>query len=109
MADSRPIHCRDVHLLHDAENGKRESAMKLACNIDAKGKAVRLRMGLIQLALAAVVAVATGLAVRSPVGSAIGWSGWAISGILTLVGAFSIFEARAGWCALRALGFRTRV
>jgi hypothetical protein len=79
--------------------------MKLACNIDAKGKAVRLRMGLIQLALAAVVAVATGLAVGSPMG----WMGWAISGILTLVGAFSIFEARAGWCALRALGFRTRV
>ena len=79
--------------------------MKLACNIDSKGKAVRLRMGLIGLALAAVVAVVSGLVVRSPVS----WAGWAMAGVLTLVGGFSIFEARAGWCALRALGFRTRV
>jgi len=83
--------------------------MKLACNIDSKGKAVRLRMGLIELAVAAVVAAISGVLVRSPVGSPIGWAGWAIAGILTLVGLFSIFEARAGWCALRALGFRTRV
>jgi len=76
-------------------------SVKLACNIDAKGKAVRLRLGLIELALAVVVAVASGL-VRSPIG-------WGLSGILTLAGLFSIFEARAGWCALRALGFRTRV
>jgi hypothetical protein len=78
------------------------ASMKLACNIDAKGKAVRLRLGLIELVLALIVAVASGLAVRSPVG-------WAVAALLAVVGVFSIFEARAGWCALRALGFRTRV
>jgi hypothetical protein len=25
------------------------------------------------------------------------------------LGAFMIFEARAGWCAVRALGFKTRI
>ena len=101
MAESRLIRCRDMRLPRKAEHG-RVPAVKLACNIDAKGKAVRLRLGLIELALAALVAGVSGLAVGWPIG-------WALAGILTLAGAFSIFEARAGWCALRALGFRTRV
>jgi len=31
-------------------------------------------------------------------------------GVLAMVagGAFAIFEAKAGWCVVRALGFRTR-
>ena len=76
--------------------------MKLACNIDARGKAVRLRLGLIELALAALVAVAFAL----PLGSSFGWG---VAAILALAGAFSIFEARYSWCVLRALGFHTRV
>jgi hypothetical protein len=76
--------------------------MNFACNIDARGKAVRLRLGLIELALAAVVA----LAVALPFDSSFAWG---IAAMLALLGAFSIFEARAGWCALRALGFHTRV
>jgi hypothetical protein len=76
--------------------------MALACNIDAVGKAVRLRIGLGLLAVAALVALAWAL----PFGSRLGWL---LGGALALGGGFSIFEARAGWCVARALGFRTRV
>jgi hypothetical protein len=76
--------------------------MSLACNIDARGKAVRLRLGLIELALAALVSFAFAL----PLASSFAWG---VAAVLALAGAFSIFEARSGWCALRALGFHTRV
>ncbi len=33
--------------------------------------------------------------------------GWVISLACVAMGAFSIFEARAGWCVVRAMGFRT--
>jgi len=76
--------------------------MSLTCNIDARGKAVRLRIGFIELALAVVVALVGGLIANSPIG-------WILAGALALGGAFSVFEARAGWCVMRAMGFRTRV
>jgi hypothetical protein len=72
------------------------------CNIDRKGRVVRLVGGL--------VAVATGclglLAWALPAEDAV-----AIGTCLAcvVVGAFMIFEARASWCVVRALGFRTRV
>jgi hypothetical protein len=76
--------------------------MALACNIDAQGKAVRLRIGLVGLALAVMVALVAALLVPSPYM-------WAAAALMAIGSGFSIFEARAGWCALRALGFRTRV
>jgi hypothetical protein len=76
--------------------------MKLACNIDARGKAVRLRLGMIEFALAALVAFAWAFPFES-------FFAWGLAVILVLAGAFSIFEGRSGWCALRALGFHTRV
>jgi len=76
--------------------------MALACNIDARGKAVRLKSG---IALAAAGA-----------GSLLFWAAphggvlpWAVTGALLASGGFAIFEARAGWCALRALGVKTPV
>lgn len=30
-------------------------------------------------------------------------------GILALVGLFMIFEGIVGWCAIRAMGFKTRI
>ena len=74
----------------------------MQCNIDAKGKAVRLIYGLLMIAAGAVVA---GLGLAGVVG---GWWVWAAAGALVLLGAFSVFEARAGWCAVRAMGFKTR-
>lgn len=73
----------------------------LECNIDAKGKAARFLGGaaaiLGSLILAALLATDT-LAVG------LGW--YAVAGGI-FGGAFAIFEARAGWCIVRAIGFKT--
>lgn len=74
----------------------------LACNIDARGKALRLRLG-IGLVLVGVASLALWAV---PNGGALAWL---VALGLLVSGAFSIFEARKGWCALRALGFKTRV
>jgi len=76
--------------------------MALACNIDSAGKAARFRIGLILVV--ASVAVAMIWPLRS--GST---TGWFLAAALAAGGAFSLFEARAGWCAVRAMGFRTRI
>lgn len=74
----------------------------MKCNIDSKGKAVRLIWGLGMLALATVLA---GLILLDVVGG-----GWAWAGVvaLGLMGAFGIYEARHGWCAVRAMGIKTK-
>ena len=73
----------------------------MQCNIDAKGKAMRLIYGLVMIALAAVLA---GLILLDVVAG-----GWVWAGVvaLALFGAFGVYEARAGWCAVRAMGFKT--
>ncbi|MAQ04196.1 MAG: hypothetical protein CMA50_00010 [Euryarchaeota archaeon] len=76
--------------------------MGFECNIDARGKAVRLRLGLmgvlssLGLAAACLLISAPDLAWIVPAGAFIG-------------GAFAIFEGRTGWCVVRALGFRTPI
>ena len=73
----------------------------MQCNIDAKGKMLRLIYGLIMLAGAGVLA---GLILGDIVAG-----GWVWAGVvgLALFGAFGVYEARAGWCAVRAMGFKT--
>ena len=75
--------------------------MPLQCNIDSRGRAVRLVYGL--LLIAAGVVMLMWWALRA--GSALAW-------VLTVAalagGAFAVFEARAGWCVVRAMGFKTR-
>ena len=73
------------------------------CNIDARGKAVRLKLGIkgvvTGLALAPtfyVTGVDLGLVWLIPLG--------AIGG-----GGFAIFESWAGWCAVRAIGLKTSI
>jgi VIT1/CCC1 family predicted Fe2+/Mn2+ transporter len=75
--------------------------MKLASNIDAKGKAARLIWGLATLVAGLLTLVFWAI----PTG---GWAAWAISIALLASGAFGVFEARTGWCAVRAMGFKTR-
>jgi hypothetical protein len=76
--------------------------MSLTCNIDARGKAARLRIGIVGLVVGMVLLFAWAI----PTGGA---AAWVVSlGVLVLA-AFSVFEARAGWCAVRAMGFRTRI
>ena len=73
----------------------------MQCNIDAKGKAVRLIYGLLMLAIGALLA---GLILANVV---TGWYWWVGVVLLALAGGFGVFEARAGWCAVRAMGFKT--
>jgi hypothetical protein len=73
----------------------------LTCNIDALGKRARLLGGIVGVVIAAIVA---GLAFVTGI-----WWLWIVAAGLALGGGFAIFEARAGWCALRAMGFKTRI
>ena len=74
--------------------------MPRTCNIDARGKVVRLIYGIVMIALAAVLLFAWAM----PTGSL-----WArvVTVLCALGGAFAVFEARAGWCVMRAMGFKT--
>ncbi|MEC9124991.1 MAG: hypothetical protein VX515_03235 [Candidatus Thermoplasmatota archaeon] len=78
--------------------------MALECNIDSKGRAMRLVAGILAILGAAIAYFILTLDII-PVPESIG-----TFGVLAMVfgGAFAIFEAKAGWCVVRALGFRTR-
>lgn len=75
--------------------------MALQCNIDAQGKRIRL-IGGILMSIAAILLIAL-------------WAwgsgsmlAWAISLFVLVAGAFMIFEARQGWCVMRAMKFKTK-
>ena len=76
--------------------------MVFECNIDARGKAYRLKLGIMGVTVGLVLAAVFYLA---------GIEFQRVLGIIPMAiiggGAFSIFEAQAGWCVIRALGFRT--
>jgi hypothetical protein len=74
----------------------------MQCNIDARGKAVRLINGIVGMAVGIILLLAWAL----PRG---GWLAWTVTAFVLAAGAFSIFEARAGWCVVRAMGFKTRI
>ena len=76
--------------------------MARTCNLDARGKLVRLIYGLVLVVVAVVLLIVWAL----PNGSV--W-GWVVTAACLLSGAFAIYEARAGWCVVRAMGFKTRV
>ncbi len=75
----------------------------MQCNIDAVGKAARMRMGILAMVFSAVVG---SLIILGILESEI-WKLILVSSIIG--GAFTIFEARAGWCVIRAMGFKTRI
>jgi hypothetical protein len=74
----------------------------LACNIDQRGRQVRYRAGA-ALSFGALLAY---LLWARPSG---GTLAWACCALLLLGGLFTLFEASRGWCAVRALGFKTRI
>ena len=74
--------------------------MTLQCNIDARGRVVRLVYGIVLV----VVGIAMALLWALPRGTA--WP-WVVSALVMAGGAFAVFEARAGWCVIRAMGFKT--
>lgn len=73
----------------------------MQCNIDQTGVRFRRAWGIMVLLVATVVA---GLAWWS----GIGWLWW-IVGAAALAGGFAIFESSKKWCALRAMGIKTRI
>jgi hypothetical protein len=75
--------------------------MALQCNIDAKGKVARLIWGVMVLIGGFATLFFWAL-------SGGGWAAWVVTGVLMAVGAFGIFEARTGWCVVRAMGVKTR-
>jgi hypothetical protein len=77
----------------------------MQCNIDAKGKATRLIVGAIFLIIGIVLLALALTDVFGGMASIV-----AIIAVAMIVsGAFGIFEGAAGWCALRAMGFKTRL
>ena len=73
-----------------------------SCNIDAKGKRVRLIGGFMVLDIAIVLTFAV-------------WMTWLPTWVLIpavaalLSGIFMMYEGWAGWCAVRAMGIKTPI
>ncbi len=74
----------------------------MKCNIDARGKAIRLISGLFVLIVGVIFAVLSGVGVSGPL-----W-GWVVSVCCLVGGGFMVFEGWTGWCAVRAMGVRTK-
>ena len=73
----------------------------MECNIDKKGRLARLYTGIAAIAFGIFIALLTYV---SGIPAALGWL--AVAGS-TFGGAFAIFEARKGWCIVRAIGIKT--
>lgn len=76
--------------------------MPLTCNIDARGKAARLIYG--------ICLVAIGLAIAWFIawGTSAFWPWFTVISCL-IAGGIGIFEGWAGWCMMRAMGFKTPI
>jgi len=68
-------------------------------NIEWKGRVARAMTGAI--CVVAGVLVALFLWPDAPTAR------WVVCGLLVLAGVFQLFEARKGWCVMRACGVRT--
>ena len=76
--------------------------MPLTCNIDARGKLVRLWYGIALVLIGIVLMLAWAL----PRGTVFAW---VVTVACVLGGALGIFESRKGWCVLRAMGMKTPI
>ena len=77
--------------------------MALECNIDARGKAVRMKLGIRLVIISLILAALTYFGI---IPATLGWLATAAS---FGGGAFTIWEARMGWCVIRAMGFKTKI
>jgi len=73
----------------------------MQCNIDDKGARFRMVWGTMNLGAGIAVAA---MAFWSGI-----WFLWLIAALAAAAGAFAIFESRKKWCALRAMGLKTRI
>ncbi len=74
--------------------------MNLSCNIDSRGRRIRLAIG--------VVLTLAGASVLLLLAPASGTWCWIVGACILISGLFGLFEARYSWCALRAMGFKTQ-
>jgi len=73
----------------------------MQCNIGVKGKAYRLKLGILGSTIGIIVTLTFFVV-------GIEWGiFWLIPTGIIAGGAFSIFEGWAGWCVIRAIGFKT--
>jgi hypothetical protein len=77
--------------------------MPLTCNIDRTGRRIRLLTGIAVEAAGAIVLLLRAAGVLE------GTWPWIVGLSAVVGGSFMIFEGVMGWCAVRALGFRTPV
>ena len=75
--------------------------MRLTCNIDQRGRKARIIAGVF-VDLFGSTLIVVGVFARSLPTLAVGI-------ILCVTGSFMIFEGARGWCALRALGIKTKL
>tara|TARA_X000001036_G_scaffold434470_1_gene473887 strand:+ start:4019 stop:4246 length:228 start_codon:yes stop_codon:yes gene_type:complete len=73
----------------------------MQCNIDAMGKAVRLRLGILAVIAGGLISVGF-ILLNFNFGIE-----WIIPLGIIAGGAFSMFEGWAGWCVVRAIGIKT--
>jgi len=72
--------------------------MDMTCNINARGRLIRGALGLVLMGAALLLVFLL---------PATGWRRLLVL-ILTFGAIFTLFEALRGWCAVRALGIKTR-
>lgn len=75
----------------------------MQCNIDSKGKVIRLVSGVVSASVAVTLLILTVVAFTDQV-----WM-WILGVVLLIAGVFQVFEGWTGWCVLRTMGFRTRI
>lgn len=91
--------------------------MAFTCNIDRRGRAVRTIAGAVTLLVGVALLLAALLVPgggevegAAPQEFAVRDAALVVGGIAACCGgAFMLFEGLVGWCAVRALGFRTPV
>lgn len=74
-----------------------------ACNIDARGRSARLLGGMVTALIGSILFTLLFMRVLEHTAF------WCLAGVLMVSGAFMIYEGWAGWCALRAMGIRTKL
>ena len=77
--------------------------MAFECNIDDRGRAVRMKLGIRLVIISLILAALTSFEILP---TPLGWLATAAS---FGGGAFTIWEARMGWCVVRAMGFKTKI
>ena len=75
--------------------------MNRTCNIDAKGKAVRFLTGIFAILSGLVLAILVNQGILSFE------SYWLLVCGSIVGGVFAMWEAKAGWCVVRAIGIKT--